>query len=767
MGFLRTSLVILLAGYTASAAEPPYLLKTIAGNDEVGDGGPAVVAALLQPEGLAVDSRGRVFIADAADHRVRVVLTDGSIRTYAGDGHPGYRGDGGPAEKAQLRSPYGLTLDAQGNLYIADLGNACIRRVTPEGVIDTVAGASSTGPPWTAPRNVAVDASGALYVADFGGHRIYRRDRAGHWAVVAGTGTPGWHGDRGPAVAAQLNAPAGLAVDAAGVLYFADTGNKRIRYIRNGIIDTLGAAGMPAWVFPIPLYAPTSVCLDAAGMLYISDGEQALRMSPLGQPQPIPGGAHEMTVDAAGTIYAVRGRAVYRQSGPTISLLAGGGTYGFRGDGPSARETRFRSPAGLASAPDGAVYVADSGNGLLRRIDALGSVSTLLAGLQGLSALAVDHNGDILYTETTSHALWRWRPGNPRPLLLLAGLDRPAGVAIDAAGNVYVSEANANQIRKLSADGTVSVVSGLNQPQGLALDRAGNLYVAEAGKNAIRRISPEGAVETIMDGLNGPCGVAVDSAGVVYAADTGFHRIRRLVPGGAVETVAGTGEEGFNGEQGAADLVQLSYPTALAWDTAGNLLIADTGNHRIRRLELSAMPASAAPLRSVRVLHAATLAEGPFAAGQLVRLEGLGADAAVSLDEFAGRTVFRSGVLLAQIPIELAFRPTVTLRAGGFVIVLELQAAAPGIFPTDGPGKPGAPLTLTVTGQGGRRLPVAVSIGGRPADLLAEAPHPELPGVTLLTVRVPQECEPGYAPVQVSVGSMVSPAVTLKIEATP
>lgn len=766
MLFLRTSLVILLAGCGASAAEPLYWLRTIAGNDEVGDGGPAVGAAFLQPEGLLVDNRGRVFIADAADHRVRVVLPDGRIRTYAGDGHPGYRGDGGPAEKAQLRYPYGLALDAHGNLYIADLGNANIRRVSPEGIIYTVGGGSSAGPRWIAPRNVAVDASGGLYVADFGGHRIYRRDRSGSWTVVAGTGAPGWLGDRGPAVAAQLHAPAGLAVDAAGTLYFADTGNRRIRYIKNGAIDTLGVAGMPAWVFPIPLYAPTGVCLDAAGTLYISDGEQALRMAPLGHPQQIPGGAHEMAVDAAGTIYAIRGRAVYRQSGQTTSVFAGGGTYGFRGDGLTARETRFRSPATIASAPNGVLYVGDSGNGLLRRVDALGNVSTVLAGLQDLTALAVDRNGDVLYTETATHALWRWRPGTAQPFLVLAGLDHPSGVATDAAGNVYVSETDASRIRKLSAGGTVSVLSGFNRPQGLALDQDGNLYVADAGMNAIRRVSSDGAVETVMDGLNGPCGVAVDGAGVVYAADTGFHRIRCRVPGRPAETVAGTGEEGFNGDEGAADSVQLSYPTALAWDSAGNLLIADTGNHRIRRLELS-ISSPAATVRKVRVLHAATLAEGPFAAGQLVRIEGLGADTAVSFDELSAHTVYRNGALFAQIPSEFAFRTKTTFLAEGSAVVLELQSAAPGIFPTGGPARAGEPLTLTVTGQGGRHLPVAVSIGGRPADLLGEAPHPELPGVSLLTVRVPPECEPGYAPAQMWVGSVVSPAVTLKIETTP
>ena len=146
---------------TAHALAPiqiSYTIQTVAGSSAVGDGGPALLAALNDAEGVAVDAAGNVFIADAADHRVRKVTIDGNISTVAGDGFPGFRGDGGPGVAARLNTPYGVVVDHTGTLYIADLGNNRIRKVTPDGVITTVAGTASL----LAPRNVAVDLSGTM-----------------------------------------------------------------------------------------------------------------------------------------------------------------------------------------------------------------------------------------------------------------------------------------------------------------------------------------------------------------------------------------------------------------------------------------------------------------------------------------------------------------------------------------------------------------------------------------------------------------------------
>ena len=226
---------------------------------------------LSQPEGIAVDRAGNVYFADAAVHRVRKIATDGSIQTVAGTGVAGFAGDGGPANAALLNQPYGLALDQAGNLYIADLGNARVRKVAADGTIQTVAGggtlpATTTGQggpatsaQLTQPRNVTLDAAGSLYISDFGANQVYQVNTSGILSLVAGTGTAGFSGVGTSALLAELNAPAGLTVDPMGALYIADSGNNRVRKVYNGVIIT---------VFNTP--APTGVALDSTGMLYIA-----------------------------------------------------------------------------------------------------------------------------------------------------------------------------------------------------------------------------------------------------------------------------------------------------------------------------------------------------------------------------------------------------------------------------------------------------------------------------------------------------------------
>lgn len=165
---LALTLVGMLRAGAVSAAV--YSIETVAGSSQVGDGGPAILAPLSDAEGVAVDSVGNTFIADANDHRIRKVAPDGTISTVAGDGFPGFRGDGGPASAARLNTPYGIAVDSAGNLFIADLGNNRVRKVSPDGNIATVPGTENL----LAPRNVAFDAAGRLYISEFGGHRVWR-----------------------------------------------------------------------------------------------------------------------------------------------------------------------------------------------------------------------------------------------------------------------------------------------------------------------------------------------------------------------------------------------------------------------------------------------------------------------------------------------------------------------------------------------------------------------------------------------------------------
>ena len=275
----------------------PGSILTVAGTGTGGyngDGGPADLAMLNNPRSTAVDAAGDVFIADFINSRVReIVKATGDIVTVAGTGTTGYSGDGGPATSATLSEPSGVAVDASGNLFIADTYNYRIREVVKAtGNIITIAGNGSTtdsgdgGPATSAgisgPWGVAVDASGNVYIADYSGQRIREVVKAtGNIITVAGNGTGGYSGDGGPATSAELSGPDGVAVDAAGNLFIADSNNQRIREVvkATGIIITFagtGAAGYSGDNGPATaamLHSPTGVAVDASGNVYIADAQ--------------------------------------------------------------------------------------------------------------------------------------------------------------------------------------------------------------------------------------------------------------------------------------------------------------------------------------------------------------------------------------------------------------------------------------------------------------------------------------------------------------
>jgi streptogramin lyase len=219
------------------------VLTLIAGNSRpgyTGDGGPATAATLNGPEGVAVDGSGNVYIADSTNNVIRVVSPAGVITTFAGNGIPGYAGDYGLAINAQLLLPSGLAFDGSGNLYIADSGNNVIREIAPDGTITTFAGDSFQGYVGDAgvanaaalnvPTDVTVDASGNVYIADTGNSVIREvMISNGYIFTIAGNGTSGYSGDTFVATSAQLYAPRGVAVDSAGNIYIAEFGDNRIR----------------------------------------------------------------------------------------------------------------------------------------------------------------------------------------------------------------------------------------------------------------------------------------------------------------------------------------------------------------------------------------------------------------------------------------------------------------------------------------------------------------------------------------------------------
>ncbi len=185
------------------------------------------------PEGLAADASGNLYIADDGNFRIRKVSPSGIINTVAGDGTSSYGGDGGPAAGAVFGIPWGVTVDGSGKIYIADSGNGLVRKVS-NGIINTLAGGLSF------PRGIAVDSTGNVYVTSQGANRVFRISPSGTVATVAGMGGSGYSGDGGPAVSAALNNPYGVAVDSSGNLYIADTNNRRIRKVSaSGIITTI------------------------------------------------------------------------------------------------------------------------------------------------------------------------------------------------------------------------------------------------------------------------------------------------------------------------------------------------------------------------------------------------------------------------------------------------------------------------------------------------------------------------------------------------
>lgn len=230
---------------------PDGIIHTVAGigtSGFSGDGGPAINAELDNPNGVIVDAIGNLYIIDHSNNRIRKVTTDGIINTFAGTALAGFDGDGGPATSAKLNSPRGVTVDAAGNVYIADFSNNRIRKVTTDGIIHTIAGqqlggyTGDGGPAINAkldaPMGIAVDAAGNIYIASYSNDCIRKITTDGVINTIAGTGISGFSGDGGPAINAELHNPVGIALDAADNIYIIDHGNNRIRMVDGGCIST-------------------------------------------------------------------------------------------------------------------------------------------------------------------------------------------------------------------------------------------------------------------------------------------------------------------------------------------------------------------------------------------------------------------------------------------------------------------------------------------------------------------------------------------------
>ena len=267
------------------------IITTIAGTGTAGsngDGGAATSAQLNSPFGVSVDISGNMYIADYYNSKIRKVTSTGIITTFAGGGDSGSSGNGGAATSARLHNAWGVSLDISGSVYIADLGNHKIRKVTSTGIITTIAGtgtAGSSGDGGAAtsaqlyyPAEVSVDISGNVYIADSDNHKIRKVTSTGIIATIAGTGTAGSSGDGGAATSAQLNSPTGVSVDVSGSVYIAEFGDHKIRMVTStGIITTIAGTGTPGTsgdggaATSAQLRCPSGVSVDISGIVYIAD----------------------------------------------------------------------------------------------------------------------------------------------------------------------------------------------------------------------------------------------------------------------------------------------------------------------------------------------------------------------------------------------------------------------------------------------------------------------------------------------------------------
>ena len=576
-----------LAGLRAATEylTPPWQVETFAGYTGSGSAdGAAATATFNEPSGIALDSAGNIYLTDTQNSTVRKLTPGGVVSTVAGT--PGLAGVAdGAAAAARFNLPFGLAAAADGTLYIADTANHLIRRITPAGAVSTLAG--------TAGLFGSTDATGA---------------------------------------GARFKSPTALVLDAvSGVLYIADTGNHTVRRldIASRAVTTLAGTAVT-----------TGSTVNASGATARFHGPIALALN----------AARTTLYVADQTGHTIRQIVI---SGAVVTTLAGSSAVAGSADGAGGA-ARFDQPKGLALDGSGFLYIADANGCRIRRLQVSNNqVTTLAGGYQqpgsvnatGTAArfnqpagLAFDASGGRLLVADALNAQVRALNLATLAVTTLAGppISRaatdgagqsarfrvPRHLARDAAGNLYVADRDNHTLRKITPDGTVSTLAGLagtaattdgtgaaarfNQPVGVAVTADGSfIYVSEAAGHVVRRVTSGGVVTTLagLAGSSGaangtgaaarfnqPAGLALDAAGNLCVADFGNHAIRKINPsGGVVTTFAGTLGSNGSADGAGATTARLWFPFGLAADSTGNLYVADSFNQTVRRITSSGL----------------------------------------------------------------------------------------------------------------------------------------------------------------------------------
>jgi sugar lactone lactonase YvrE len=558
-------------------------------------------AEFWYPEGIAVDGSGTVYVADTGNRVIRRITPQGQVSTLAGSpGEGGFvDGAGGAARFGavgiSVYGPGGLAVDVQGNVYVADTYNHAIRKVTPAGVVSTLAGTFSS------PIAVAVDRSGNVYVSD---PTVIRKISPEGVVTTVADGT---------APQTRFGAIRGMAFGATGELYMADWNEQVIRKLApDGTLTTLaGTPGVKGRAdgagAAASFYAPVGLATDAAGNLYVAEaGNRLIRK-----------------ISLAGIVTTIAGNP--------DSTCAQDGT------GSTAR---FSSPSAIAIAPSGTLYVAEDGISVIRAVSASGDVTTFAGAVQQgcfvtdgtgaqarfgrISDMAVDSGGNLLVVDAGARRV-RKVTSSAQVTTFAASLGVPyMTVAIAPSQQVYVAAyqfplqcgsfnscdptgtvsrmAPTGEITPVPITGSSDTTGGqVNTVAGMVAGQNGDLLWTDDFLNVVRRLSPAGDLTTMagtrrtpgaLDGVgqearfNGPAGLVADAAGNAYVADFFNHTLRKISPGGVVTTIAGSaGLPGSN--DGLGTSARFNRPLGLAIDEAGNLYVADSGNCLVRKVSPS------------------------------------------------------------------------------------------------------------------------------------------------------------------------------------
>ena len=611
---------------------PDGIITTIVGNGIAGfsgDGGLAVEASLNFPAGLEFDREGNLYIADRNNHRIRKVDDKGIITTVAGNGTPDWSGDGGPAEKASLNFPSDVTFDTQSNLYISDRSNNRIRKVDNKGIITTIAGlgppgyGGDHGPAEEAvlkyPFGIFMDPQDNLYIADRGNNRIRVINPQGIITTFAGDGMHSFSGDYGPATRSSLAYPTDVIKDPSGNVFIADRNNNRVRKVDAfGVITTFMGTGKPDFngdreIAPeTNLHLPFALAIDEKQqkMILVDRSHFRVRTAHLKNAKVATiagngnfvfkgdgGPGRGATLDApSGIVIDRQGNVLFSEKNHNrirkldrngiISTFAGNGSLGSEGDGGPALEAGLYLPSMMAIDGDDNVYVVcRSGNGwIIRKIDANGIITRFAGnGVQG-------SEGD----------------GGPA---VEASFYTITDIALDPKGNLYIADQTSFNVRKVDNNGIITKVVGkeligLDEEvhlNGLEVDEKGNLYFSDSGSSKVRRIGTNGETVTLAGtgdfknfgtggpalkaGVRSPGGLTLSPEGELYICEQNSALIRKIDKEGNIIKVAGTGEPGFSGDGGPATEAQIKNPFRMVFDEEGNLYFSDRDNNRIRKID--------------------------------------------------------------------------------------------------------------------------------------------------------------------------------------